>query len=224
MPAYRKLLTCLFLAVTAGTGCNMMALPYFLSPNDPTYPPQCKLASDDKDKEVKVVILAYTGLETRPEFLKVDRELAVALAQQLQESYKKNKEKVTIVPLNRVEKYKDDHPNWHALEVQEIAKYFRADYVINLDIGSITLYEQGSHNTLFHGRAEISVNAVDVHKTADGPIFHKEYVCEYPRAKGPIPVGDSNVAQFRQLFLSVLARELSWMFTSHLVDDDYKCD
>jgi len=220
MPAYRTILACLFLAVVLGTGCNLMALPYFLSPSDPTYPAKCKLASDDKEKEVRVVILSWTGLETRPEFLKVDRELSFLLAQQLQESYKKEKEKVTIVPISRVEKYKDDHPNWHSFEAQEIGKYFRADYVINLDIGSITLYEPGSVNTLFRGRAEISIDVVDVHKTSEGPIFRDEYTTEYPKARGPIAAGDSNVAQFRQRFLTIVARELSWIFTPHLVDDD----
>jgi hypothetical protein len=224
MPAYRTILASLFLAVVLAMGCNLMALPYFLMPSDPSYPPPCKLASDDKEKTVRVAIQAWTGMETRPEFLKIDRELGLLLAQHLQESYKKNKEKVTIVPVSRMEKYKDDHPNWRQQEPQEIGKHFQADYIIDLDVGSITLYEPGSANTLFRGRAEVSIDVVDVHKASEGPIFRKEYTCEYPRAKGPIPAGDSNVAQFRQAFLEVVAREISWLFTSHLVDDDYKCD
>jgi hypothetical protein len=224
MRAYRSILVCLFLAVTLATGCNLMALPYFLSASDPKFDPKCKLASDDKEKEVRVVILAYTGLETRPEFLKVDRELSLLLAQQLQEGFKKNKERVSIVPISRVEKYKDDRPNWHSIDPQEIGKYFRADYLVNLDISSITLYEPRSANTLFRGRADISIDVVDVHKTSEGPIYREEYTCEYPKARGPIPAADSNVAQFRQHFLTVVARELSWIFTSHLVDDSYKCE
>ena len=51
-----------------------------------------------------------------------------------------------------------------------------------------------------------------------------EYSTEFPRARGPIDAGNGNVAQFRQKFLQVVAREISWNFTSHLLEDDYKCE
>jgi hypothetical protein len=79
-------------------------------------------------------------------------------------------------------------------------------------------------NTLFRGRAEISIDVVDVHKHSEGPIYREEYTVEYPRTKGPIPADGKSPVQFRQAFLAVVARELSWRFTSHLVDDDMKCD
>jgi hypothetical protein len=207
------------------TGCNIMAMPFFLLPGmEPKHDAQCKLSADDKDKEVKVVLLATTGLETRPEFLRVDRELSRLLAHHLQEGFKTNKEKVTVVPTSQVEKYKDEHPNWQALEPHEIGAHFDADYVINLEIGSVTLYEPGSSGTLFRGGAEISLDVVDVHKPGEGPIYKEEYRCQYPKVRGPISVGDSSPAQFRQLFLNYVARELSWRFTAHLVEDDHKLD
>ena|SRR5947209_4505176 len=217
----------LVLAAGLCTGCNIMALPFFLIPGmEDRYEPKCKLASDDKEKTVRVVILTTSGgLEIRPEFVRVDRDLSQMVAHELTEAFKKKKEKVVLVPVSRVEKYKDEHPNWHALDPSEIGKYFNADYVIDFEIDSLSLYESGSSNTLYRGRAAISVSVMDVHKPqADGPIFHDEYRCEYPRARGPIPVNDNNAAQFRQMFLNVVARELSWYFTSHLVDDDFKCD
>src|SRR5438445_85693 len=82
----------LVLAATVCTGCNLMALPFFLMPGmEPKHDAKCKLASDEKDKEVKVVILASAGLETRPEFLRVDRELSRKLCQRLEEGFKLNK-------------------------------------------------------------------------------------------------------------------------------------
>ena len=33
---------------------------------------------------------------------------------------------------------------------------------------------------------------------------------------------EGNVPQFRQRFLGVIARELSWRFTAHLVEDDFR--
>jgi hypothetical protein len=206
-------------------GCNMMALPFFLIPGmEPKHDPKCRLASDDKDKEVKAIILATSGLETRAEFLRIDRELSHLLATQMKEGFKKNKEKVSVIPINQVEKYKDDHPNWQVMDPLEIGKHFEADYVITLEVNSIGIYEPGSANTLFRGRADISLAVRDVNKGAEGQIYNEEYTCEYPRVRGPIPANDSNPAQFRQRFLTVVARELSWRFTSHLVEDDHQCD
>ena len=47
------------------------------------------------------------------------------------------------------------------------------DYVIDLEINAVTLYEQGSANTLFRGHAEISIDVVDVHKPAEGPLSRR---------------------------------------------------
>src|SRR5437588_7485894 len=91
-------------AMACVTGCNIMAWPYFFMPGEHTIDPKCKLASEDKEKSVKVVILSSSGLELRPEFLRTDRELSRLLAVRLGEAFKHNKEKVTIVPTSHVEK------------------------------------------------------------------------------------------------------------------------
>jgi hypothetical protein len=222
-----RFLVGLFLLATLVSGCNMMAMPFFLIPGmEPKYDAKCKLASSDKEKTVTAVILASSGLETRPEFIRVDRDLSRLLSQKLQEAFKKNKENVVLVPTSKVERYKDEHPSWHSTAPEDIGKYFNADYVINLEIESITLYEPGNGNTLFRGRARISIDVVSVKKAADGPIYNAEYSIEYPKA-GPISAAfsdDSNPAQFRLAFLTKVAEELSWRFTSHLVDDDMQIE
>ncbi len=222
---HRRLGTAVILVALLSSGCNLMALPFFLLPGmEPTQYAKCKLASDDKDKEVRVVILASSGLETRPEFIRADRELAQDLVNQLRERFKKNKERVTVVQNSHVEKYKEEHPNWRSFDAQEVGKYFNADYVIDLEIESMSLYEPGSANTLFRGRAAIAISVVDVHHPSEGPKYNEQYTAEYPRAKGPIPVDGSNPAQFRQKFLAVVARELSWKFSNVPQDDTQTLD
>jgi len=209
----------------AGFGCNLLSMPFFLmSGMDPQHEPKCKLASDDKKKEIKVVILASSGLETRPEFLRVDRELSTQLARQLQQAFKDNKEKVTVVSPVQVEKYKDEHPQWRALEVAEIGKHFGANYVIDLEMDELSLYEPGSGNQLFRGKANISVSVVDVSKPDDEPKWKDTYTKVYPSdARGAVPASDGNAQQFRQRFLAQVAKELSWSFTAHPTSDDYSC-
>lgn len=215
----------LIVAVVLCTGCNMLSLPFFLlSGMDPKHEPQCKLASDKKEKEVRVIILASMGLETRPEFLRVDRELSTELSRQLQKGFKDNKETVTLLSITQVEKYKDEHPNWRSLDPQEIGKYFNADYVVDLEIETMSLYEPGSSNQLFRGRAEIAITVVDVHKPREDPIYRESFTCEYPKARGPIPAGDGTAQQFRSAFIKHVAKQLSWRFTAHPTDEEIACD
>lgn len=227
MATSRRLGLCSALLLTAAlsTGCNLMALPFFLLPGfEPKHDAKFKLAAADKEQEVKVVILSSSGLETRPEFLRVDRDLASMLAMHLREGFKKNKEKVTVVPTSKVENYKDTHPNWRQLDPQEIGRHFEADYVIDLEINKITLFEPGSANTLYHGNAEVAIKVVKTEQGAENPAYVEEYQTNWPRARGPIPADNNNAAGFRQRFLDVVAREISWRFTAHLVEDDFKCD
>jgi hypothetical protein len=202
-----------------------MALPYFFLPGmDPMTDPKCPLAcKTDKEKVVRVVILSQAALETRPEFLRVDRDLAQMLLQSMTENFKRNKEKVVLVPNSQIEKFKDDHPNWKAMGPSEVGRQFKADYVIGVEVNSISLYESGSSNTLFRGRCDISLVVTDVN-SRENPKFTDEVSMEYPKARGPIDATNGNVAQFRQKFLSVVARELSSRFTAHPLEDDYRCE
>src|SRR5437870_941981 len=136
MAAWKRFAPIVAIMLIAGfsAGCNLMALPFFLLPGmENKHEAKYKLASADKEKQVRVVILASAGLEMRPEFLKIDRELSRMLAVQLQEGFKQNSEKVTIVPTSQVERFKDEHPSWHSLDLEEIGKQFHADQVVNLE-------------------------------------------------------------------------------------------
>jgi hypothetical protein len=208
------------------TGCNFFFVPYYLLMGEAKHAPKCQLADDkNKERHVKVVILSYAGLETRPEFMRVDREIASLLSQQLQEGFKKNKEKVAIVPTRKVEEFRSNHPDWRSLKPEDIGEHFKADYVIDLSINELRLYEPGSRNTLFRGHAEISLAVLDMKKPGDEPKYREEYSCDFPKTRGPVPV-DSNTSaqQFRQAFLTNVARELSWRFTAHPTSDDFRCD
>jgi hypothetical protein len=215
-------LTGLVALATLCAGCNIMALPFFLIPGmEPMHEPMCKLAPGKKDDHVKVVILASTGLENRSELVRADRELSSLLVRQLQEAFKKNKEDVSVVSATKVEKYKDDHPDWQSESPAAIGKHFHADYVVELDIESLTLYKEGSARTIFQGHAKIAVSVIDVHKPGDDPIFKHPYRCEFPKDR-PIFSMDSDAEQFRYEFMRTIAREICWYFAKHPMEDDQK--
>jgi len=217
-PSNRWWLAGLLLAALAcGAGCDIVTMPYFIFNRwlgkDSKQPPELmQLASEDKDKEVKVVILAYSGLESRPELITADRDLTTLLTQHLQGRFKESKEKVTIVSPGKAQAFKDNHPNWY-MDLQETGKRFDADYLIYLQLESLSLYEVGSHNTLYHGRAEIEVSALDLHKPEEAP-QRKFYRGEFPQGR-PVPADDSNPRMFQQAFLDHIAKDISRYFASY---------
>jgi len=225
-PARRWRLVGLLVAVVVATaGCNPITSMYFLAAGgqDPKMEPDCKLASDDKHKEVKIVILTYCPLEMRRELLGADRELSSLVGQKLTEEAKANKEQMSVVTSSKVQRYKDEHPNWQTMGPEEIGRYFRADYVVDLEIETLTLYQPLSNNQILRGNAEISVTVHDLHKPGEEPMFHNEYSCEYPRSR-EVPISDCSPQKFRLQFLTRVATDLSWFFTSHPVADHFPCD
>jgi hypothetical protein len=213
----------LSLASVLTAGCNLSSLAYYLTGGDTRQPAgDMALVPEDKKKEIKVAILAYTSMDTAPELVTVDRELSGLLTRQLQQGSKDNDQKITIVPAAKVQEFKNSHPDWHTMKLADLGKQFQVDYVIYLGLKSLSLYEKGSAKQLYRGRAEITVILVNMNHPDDDPI-EKEYSCEYPRARGPIPVDDQNSREFYLAFMNYIAKHLSWYFMPHEFQEDV-CD
>lgn len=213
-------LALLILAGLLATGCNVLSLPYFLiMGTDPKFPPELMQFTSQEGKDPKIVILAYAGMETRPEFVQVDNELSGVLAQELAKDFKETRQKVEVVPPGQVRKYKDSHQDWH-LDLAHTGKHFEADYVVYLEIESIELYETGRQ--FYQGQAQISVSVVNVHKPDEHPM-KKHLDCIFPK-HGPIPVEERNAFEFRQTFLNHIAKHLAWYFTEHSVREEINGD
>lgn len=220
----RGFLTAICLLAVTSAGCNILSLPFFVFGPEPKVLPQMRrLASEDKDKEMRVVILAVAGLETRPELVRADRELENQLANALKSGFAYNKEKVKVISSTRVQEFKSEHPDWRKWDPEEIGKHFDVDWVIWLELGALSLYEKGSNNQLYRGRAEVNVSLIDMANGSEAP-RQKFFNGMYPGEGRPaVEVGDSNPAAFRQAFLSHMAQQLSWYFTAHPTSQDYNC-
>jgi hypothetical protein len=206
------------------TGCNLLALPFFILGPEPAREADLKkLAADDKKKEVKVVILAHNTMEVKPEFIRIDRDLSERLRTQLKAGFEYNKENVRVVSSRRVDEFKNENPGWHTMDFEEIGKQFGADYVVFLEIKNISLYEKGSGNTLYRGRADINVSLIDVTNPDEGPL-RKEFICQFPsEVRQGIPVDDINPEKFKNDFLHYVSGRLSWMFTKHPTRMEHDC-
>lgn len=228
---HRRLIALLLVAGALATGCNILQVPFFLMNGpDPLQPPECmKLepAEKSRDKIVRVVLMASAPGEIRPEYLRVDRQLCDAVSKKLQEYFKETKEyKVDILPSSKMDRFKDDHPDWRTWELADIGKHFskqrKVDYVIDFEISSISFYEDHAKQ-LYRGRTAITTTLVCMNKLDDGP-QRKEFTCEYPVSRGPVPVDGTNLPQFRAEFLDFVAKRLTWYFVPHPLSHDITCD
>src|SRR5262249_53392289 len=136
-----------------------------------------------KNNELKIMVLAYSAMNPSTEFVTADRELQNSLSRQLFTLAKKNEQRIAIIPPGKVQEYKNSHADWHTARIEDIGRQFNADYVIYLEIESMSLYERGAFNQLYRGRAEIGVTLVNLQKLEMGPI-EKHFSCEYPTARG----------------------------------------
>ncbi len=196
-------------------GCDPGTMAYFLMPETKEEPELQRLASEDKKKEVKIIILTYDRLQPVPELAQVDRQLSELLARQLTQLFAQNQQKVTIVPPRRVDEYKNTHPTRHGPDPAEVGRYFHADYVVYLELNEMSLYEKGSSNLLLRGRAHISVSLVNINNPDDTQET-REFTCVYPSEAKAQDVGpDMPLLLFRQQFLTTIARRLSYYFAPH---------
>ena len=203
--------------MAAGAGCDLATLSYFLTPEQPLPAKMKHLASKSSLKsEPKVVILTYTRPDgVQLDFIHADRQIAELLGKNLQQFAEGMEEKVALLPQRRVEEFKNANPEWRQMGMAAVGRKLEADYVIYLEINSLSLYEPGSNHSLFRGRADLHVELVDVNKPDELPMTDA-YSCTFPSAQGPVPVAvDTLPQQFRQKFLEHVARQLTWYFSNY---------
>jgi len=211
------------MALSVGIGCDLGAMTYFLNPfADDKIPAEVKL-TPEKGKEASVVILAsFAGLETRPEFQTVDQELCVRVATEIKKRAAANKEKIKIIPYYEVKNYLNKQLDAHLVSKRDIGKHFGADYVINLEINNMSLFEKGSYRQLFRGNTEIAITVFKMSQPeGDTPLYDGVYTREFPK-HGPDDTG--TVLQFRNKFLNCLAVELSRRFEAYPDDERFDID
>jgi hypothetical protein len=196
-------------------GCNFPNSLYFLMPEAKDPAELKRLADKDGKKEVKVVLWAYmSNFNPSEEVIQADRQLAAKLADEIHRLSEENGEKVTIVRPNRVEQYKSQHPNWRSLEPIKIGHDLNADYVIDLEIDKLRLYEPNTNQQLYRGQAEILVSVVDMKNPDD--VLQKEFNDRYPaEARGGMDTFDVPWQIFREKFLEHEAKCLAFYFVNH---------
>jgi hypothetical protein len=192
-------------------GCNPQSLSMIMMPwTDNKAAPEYKLFSDKKT--IKLVILANFRLEGRSmpqEIVPAEHELAESVSQFFNKRCLENKQKIEIVSHMKVRDFQVKDPDANPIE---IGKHFKADYVLELDINSLSVYAK-IQPKMFKGSAEIEANLYKMDaKEGEYKVFTKNIASEYPVSRPPVEANGASPVPFRRAFITELGREISRLF------------
>src|SRR5262249_10305667 len=158
----------LVLAGVLTIGCSPLQSIGFLLHKDDKIPAKYPLRpkegpKKDKDEELVILILCDRGARVPQEFAGVNNELTTSLAKKFPEFAKENKEKIKVVAPEQVSKFKAQNPTtWKGMHATQIGKKLGADYVLDITLSNISIYNPGSGREIYEGRAEVYVDMYEV--------------------------------------------------------------
>jgi len=179
------------------SGCStLLSAAYILMPEDT--PAEFKGL---KGKHVAVVCKPIVELEF------TDAGSARELAATIGALIERNVRKTRVIDQREVARWIDEHA-W--VDYPTVGKALDADLVVGVDLEEFRLHEGA---TLFRGRATAHVRVFDI---ATGKVmFEKRYDdFQYP-ADGAVPTSDRSEAQFRGMFLQILAGRITRSFHAY---------
>lgn len=150
-------------------GCNPLSTLAFITRDTPKIPAEAPLPphkdqnTGETKPDVKVVVMCAMPNSASLEFAGADRELTNLISKKLPEAFVANesKVKVKIVPASQVEKYKSSHPEWKTMSPATLGRQLGADYVLDIAVSGLQIYEPGTGKQLYQGRANVSVDVYD---------------------------------------------------------------
>jgi hypothetical protein len=197
-------------AVVLTIGCNPLATIAFLTHKDTPVPAKYPLVTKEgpkKDKE-EITVALFVSLRTGMsfEFAGADSTIASEMARKMPELAKENKQKVKVIPTSKVNEFKFKNPTWKDMHASAWGKALGVDYVLEIHLDKLRVYQPGSSNQLYEGRAEVSVFMYDVEEGAAEPKYYV-YPYSFPKT-GFLDATSIPLGTFRKDFLERLAVEL----------------
>jgi hypothetical protein len=227
----RRAVWATFAAVLA-VGCNPLTTIAFIFHKDSKIPAQHPLPpktdEDGKKKdEVKVAVFCQFAQNPPRDFVTADRELVGLIVKRFPDMLKGSggKEKIVIVATAEVDKFKMANPNWKSMHPADWGKKLGADYVLDISLAAMQIYQPGSNSSIYEGTAEVTVDVYDTDKGRDAPRDHYVHPFTYPRGVGMArDVSEMPVSRFKQMYLEKLAYDIILMHIEHKATEGIASD
>ncbi|MGL4421846.1 MAG: hypothetical protein ACRCZF_14355 [Gemmataceae bacterium] len=207
MSRYLKF-TVLTVILAMPMGCNPMALSYFLFRGDSKAPAEFPLTPPEGKKETTVALLV-SAPNVSWEFAGVDREIASLVAKKMQEQTKSGKNPFKVIEQSKIDAFKKNNPNWKIMGAGDLGKQLKADYVIELNLANISLYEPGTGKLMYMGQATIEGTVYDVITGKDASHYFVN-----PKLDSR-PSSDILMNQYKAKLLDRVADEVTWKHVAH---------
>ena len=205
------------LLAVGAIGCNPLNIAGFIFARDDMRPAPYPLAfgkdgpKKDKD-EVVVVLLPQVAPGAGRDFVTADRELAEKLSRLLPELAKQNKDKdarkLRVVSPTQVDKFKMVNPQWKQMSAGEIGHKLGADFVLEIYLDKMRLYQPNSQNSIYEGRAEVSVAIYEIGET--GGDVKDRYTVPFAFPRGLVrDAAAVPESEFKKQYLEALTAEIA---------------
>jgi hypothetical protein len=207
------LLVGLLLPLAMLPGCSQFVLLSYVLGGPPSIEPDfdAQTGKSLDRPDVTVAVIAYASTKLKVENPKIDVDLAKRVALRLASS-----KRINIVHPDTVHAWLDEHPDWEKAE--EVGRGLKANYVIEIELESFSLYEEHSAS-LLRGRTEGYVNVHEI--SADGigeRIYSKDLSLVFP-TEAPRSTYDQTLTSFKREYLTRLSELIGWMFIERYSGD-----
>lgn len=185
-------------------GCAQFVLLSYLIGGPPSIEPDFdgETGLSMTGKDVTVAVVCYAPTELKWNFPQIDDEVAA------QVTYRLFEHKIKVVEPDYIRAWVDEHPDWEV--ASEIGEAFNADYVIEIELESFSLYEESNSTSLYRGKTVGFVHVADMSQGGDR-IFSKDLDFAFP-TRVPRSAYDQALTSFKREYLSRLSEKIGWMF------------
>jgi len=217
----RRVVLCTLAAILP-IGCNPFATYSIDTIQNPVTPAEYPLVFKDGPKKVKEVVVAVfvsSTPEIRKEFEGCEGQLVSDTAKKLQEMAKESKQKLVVLDPTLVNKFKKKNPDWNRMHPSQWSRNLGVDYVLDIHLNKMSLYQLGSQNQFYEGQAEVTVDVYDVDAGIAEPKYNYVNSFKYPHT-GVVNATSIPVTRFKFDFLDHLAAELAMKHVEHKVHSE----
>jgi hypothetical protein len=199
------------LSATMGSGCAQFVLLSYLIGGPPSIEPDfdAETGLSLSKPDVTVAVVCYAPTDVKWNFASIDNEVAA------QVSYRLFEHKIKIIEPDYIRAWIDEHQNWDL--ATEIGDAFpNVDYVIEIELESFSLYENGNSTSLFRGRTVGLVHVTDM--STRERVFGKDLDFSFP-TRVPRSAYDQSLTSFKREYLSRLSEKIGFMFYESYAGD-----
>ena len=199
------------LVAVFGLGCSPSSL-WFLMRGDDKRQPEIPLpAKKDKD-HVTVAILANGSPTLGIDFAGAERELATLVGKRMADETQKDEHPIRVVEASKVERLKHTPGrDWRTANPAALGKELGVDYVLDLTLNSMTMYQPEYGREFYQGRASLQVVVYDTEKP-DAPI--QDYV--HNSMSPEKSTAAVTPAFYRKHFIDQVATEIAHRHIPHM--------